>query len=97
MNSRLGPDAYANTFFILGMIKRLLREWMGLHGHIISIKNLRMHQFNCVGDVIEFKGTVRGKLDDGVLVIDISCETEKGVTVTAEARLSLPEIKIPSF
>ena len=35
------PDAYANTFFIVGMFERLLREWMGLEGRLNRISRLR--------------------------------------------------------
>ena len=30
-------DAFANTFFLLGMFERLLREWVGLKGQIKKI------------------------------------------------------------
>ena len=85
------PDAYMNTFFIIGMFERLLREWMGLHGTLKKIGSLRMKVFNCVGDVATFKGTVRAKHPDRDLaIVDLTCETANGVTVTAEAAVILP-------
>jgi acyl dehydratase len=85
------PDVYMNTYFILGMFERLLREWMGLRGTIKRIGSLRMKVFNCVGDTVTYKGKVREKHEaDGTVVLDIWCETQKGQTVTAEATVVLP-------
>jgi len=85
------PDAYANTFFIAGMFERLLREWMGPNGRIRKITNLRMQVFNCVGDTAVFKGRVVS-IDEAEnsVTISLSSETDNGVTVTAEATVSLP-------
>lgn len=85
------PDAYANTFFILGMFERLLREWMGLRGRIRAISNLRMKVFNTVGDTVVFKGRVeRVESAEGIVVIELWSETDRGQTVTAQATVSLP-------
>ena len=85
------PDAYMNTFFIAGMFERLLREWIGPRGRIRKITNLRMQVFNCVGDTVIFKGQVE-RIDTATneMSIALRCETEKGVTVTAEATVALP-------
>jgi acyl dehydratase len=85
------PDVYMSTYFILGMFERLLREWMGLRGTIKRIGSLRMKVFNCVGDVVTYKGKVREKHEDnGIVVLDLWSETQKGQTVTAEATVVLP-------
>jgi acyl dehydratase len=84
------PDAYMSTYFILGMIERLLREWMGVRGTIKKIGALRMTQFNSVGDVVTFKGVVRELTDDAGAIIDVTSETERGTTVTATATVLLP-------
>jgi acyl dehydratase len=85
------PDVYMNTYFILGMFERLLREWMGLRGTIKRIGSLRMKMFSCVGDTVTYKGQVREKHEaDGIVVLDIWSETQKGQTVTAEATVVLP-------
>ena len=85
------PDAYTNTFFIAGMFERLLREWMGPRGRINKIVNLRMKVFNCVGDTAVFKGTVEG-LDttNNQVTVSLSSETDNGITVTADATVTLP-------
>lgn len=85
------PDAYMNTFFIAGMFERLLREWMGPRGRINRIVNLRMKVFNCVGDTAVFKGTVEG-LDttNNQVTVSLSSETDNGITVTADATVTLP-------
>lgn len=87
-------DAYMNTFFIAGMFERLLREWMGVHGQINKVQNLRMKAFNVVGDVAQFKGQVTELLESqNQAVIDLSCETDGGETVTATATVTLPTKK----
>lgn len=85
------PGVYMNTFFIMGMIERLLREWIGLRGQIKKIGPLRMKIFNCVGDTVTFKGKVREKMEQkGQVVLDLWSETQNGETVTAEAAVCLP-------
>jgi len=85
-------DVYMNTFFILGMFERLLREWMGLRGKIKKIGFLRMKVFNCVGALVTYKGKVREKREvDDAVVLDIWSETDKRQTVTAEVIVILPK------
>jgi len=86
-------DVYMNTFFILGMFERLLREWMGLRGTIKRIGSLRMKAFNCVGDVVTYRGKVREKCEENsAVLVDIWSETQKkGQTVTAEVVVFLPK------
>ncbi len=85
------PNAYMNTFFIAGMIERLLREWMGPRGHIRSIKNLRMSRFNCVGDTAIFNGGVTNVvLESREVTVALECATNNGTTVTASAVVVLP-------
>jgi hypothetical protein len=88
------PGVYMNTYFIMGMIERLVREWMGLQGQIKKIGPLRMKMFNCVGNTVVFTGKVRQKNEeDHLVVLDIRSETLKGETVSAEATVSLPTKK----
>jgi len=87
------PDTYANTFFIMGMFERTLREWIGLRGVIKKIGPFRMKVFNCVGDVMTCKGKVKEKSQENgnnVVKLDIWCETDKGQTVVGEATVILP-------
>ena len=85
------PGVYMNTYFIMGMIERLVREWMGLEGRIKKIGPLRMKMFNCVGDTVVFKGWVMQKLEENhEVVLDIRSETQKGETVSAQATVGLP-------
>jgi len=85
------PGVYMNTFFIMGVIERLLRQWMGLEGQIKKIGPMRMKVFNCVGDTILFKGKVREKIEEnGLVVLDVWSETRNGESVSAEATVCLP-------
>ena len=85
------PDAYMNTFFIVGMFERLLRQWMGHTGRLRKISNLRMKVFNAVGDTVVFKGRVE-EVDTahGCVCISLRSETDKGETVSADAVVQLP-------
>ncbi len=85
------PDAYMNTFFIVGMFERLLREWMGHTGRLQKISNLRMKVFNAVGDTVVFKGRVEDiDIDAGTVCVSLTSETDKGETVSADATVRLP-------
>ncbi len=83
-------DAYMNTFFIIGLFERMLREWMGTRGRLKKIGSLQMKSFNVVGDVVYCRGKVTGKQDDGTVSLDIWMENEERVTVTAVAEVVLP-------
>ena len=82
-----------NTFFILGMFERMLREWMGARGKLKKIGSLQMKSFNVVGDVVYCKGRVTARQDDGTVSLDIWIENKKGITVTAMAVIMLPLLK----
>ena len=82
------PDAFANTFFLMGMFERLLREWAGPKARIRKIGPLRMIVFNAVGDTVQFNGTVETvDADAGTVSLDLWGESERGRTVTSRAVL----------
>ena len=83
-------DAYMNTFFIIGLFERMLREWMGARGRLKKIGSLQMKSFNVVGDVVYCRGKVTGKQDDGTVNLDIRMENQERVTVTAVAVVEIP-------
>jgi len=81
------PGVYMNSFFIMGMLERLLREWIGLRGQIKKIGPFRMKIFNCVGDLVSFKGKVRDKREKdgkGIIILNIWSESHRGDTVTGD-------------
>lgn len=85
-------DAFANTFFLLGMFERLLREWVGLKGQIKKIGPMRMQSFNCVGDTVVFKGKVREKSDtDGMVIVALWVDNNGVESVVAEATVIVPK------
>ncbi|MDH3991618.1 MAG: acyl dehydratase [Gammaproteobacteria bacterium] len=86
------PDAFANTFFLMGMFERLMREWAGPAARIRKIGPLRMMIFNAVGDSVYFKGTVESvDAAAGTVTLDMWVESERGKTVTAKALLELQD------
>ena len=84
------PDAFANTYFLMGMFERLMRDWAGPRARIRKIGPLRMMIFNPVGDTVQFKGVVEA-IDPvaGTLNLDMWVESDRGKTVTAKAILAL--------
>ena len=84
------PDAFANTYFLMGMFERLMREWAGPAARIKKIGPLRMMIFNAVGDTVFFKGLVES-VDEaaGTVSVDMWVESDRGKTVTAKAILEL--------
>ena len=86
------PDAFANTFFLMGMFERLMRDWAGPKARIRKIGPLRMIMFNAVGDTLHFKGVVES-VDQatGTVTLDMWVESQRGKTVTAQALLELQD------
>jgi 3-oxo-4,17-pregnadiene-20-carboxyl-CoA hydratase beta subunit len=84
------PDAFANTYFLMGMFERLMRDWAGPAARIRKIGPLRMMVFNAVGDTVFFKGLVES-IDEaaGTVSLDMWVESDRGKTVTAKAVLEL--------
>jgi acyl dehydratase len=84
------PDAFANTYFLMGMFERLMREWAGPAARIRKIGPLRMMIFNAVGDTVQFKGVVE-TVDEaaGTVNLDMWVESHRGKTVTAKAILEM--------
>ena len=80
------PDAYANTFFLMGLFERQLREFIGLDGRIKKIGPMQMKTFNCVGDVLIVKGSVTA-IDDGVISVEQIIESARGVTTTCRSQI----------
>lgn len=73
-------EMYANTSFLLASWERLVREWMGDAGRIVSIKGFRMNSFNYVGDTLTVKGKV-ASIDNPEVDIQVWCENSRGVSV----------------
>lgn len=86
------PDAYANTFLLLGLFERLAREWGGLRVRIEKLGPMTMKTFNVVGDLLSVKGRVV-KLEPARRAVELELwiESQRGVTTQAQARLVLPE------
>ncbi len=86
-------DAFANTFFLMGMFERLVRDWAGPEARFTKIGPLKMLNFNIVGDTLVFKGavelvetTVKGRRS----VLELWCESERGQTTTCVVELLTP-------
>lgn len=85
------PGAYANTFFMMGMFERLVRDWMGIKGKLKKIDSLRMKTFNSVGDVMTISGKVESVDESNAsALVKAAISSEKGVTVTADLTVILP-------
>jgi hypothetical protein len=86
------PDAFANTYFLMGMFERLMRDWAGPKARIRKIGPLRMMIFNAVGDVVNFKGTVESvDAQAGTVELDMCVQSERGTTVSCKAIVELKD------
>jgi acyl dehydratase len=81
-------DAFANTYFLMGMYERLLREWAGNDMRIKRIGNMRMLSFNEVGDVVTFSGKVR-EIDSNQVTIDLQSRVGDRPTSSAFSIVTL--------
>jgi len=84
------PDAFANTFFLMGMFERLMREWAGPKARIRKIGPLRMLIFNAVGDTVTFRGEVES-VDGPSVGLNMWAQSHRGTTVTAKAVVELTD------
>jgi acyl dehydratase len=85
-------DTYANTFFLMGMFERLMREWMGSTGCICKLGPMKMMAFNVVGDTVNFGGEVISvQAESGRVELMLTAHTEKGLTAGCEAIIELPQ------
>lgn len=83
-------DAFANTFFLMGMFERLVREWAGARARFRKMGPLKMLNFNVVGDTLVFTGRVASveATEQGQLsVLELWCESERGQTTTCVVEL----------
>ena len=84
------PDAFANTYFLMGMFERLMRQWAGPRARIRKIGPLRMLIFNAVGDTIAVKGIVESvDADAGTAILQMWVESDRGKTVSCSAVVAL--------
>ena len=81
-------DAFANTFFLMGMYERLLREWAGTAMRIKRIGDMRMLSFNQVDDVVTFSGKVR-EIDGDLVTIDMQSSVGEQLTSSAFSIVTL--------
>ncbi|WP_201791376.1 hypothetical protein [Aeromicrobium sp. PE09-221] len=77
-------EMYANTSFLMSSWERLVRDWAGPHARIRAIRGFRMRSFNYVGETMSVLGEVidvRREGVEGVVEVEVRCETSAGVTV----------------
>ena len=85
-------DAYANTFFLMGMFERLLREWMGPSGLVRKLGPMKMTSFNCVGDSVRFSGQLSDiDAQMRLVTLNLTAQTENGQTASCVATVKFKE------
>jgi hypothetical protein len=82
------PDAFANTFFLMGMFERLVREWVGPTARINKIGPLKMLNFNTIGNVLTFAGRV-DTVEKDRIALGLWCESGREVTTTCSMEINL--------
>ena len=87
------PGMFANTWYVMGLAERMLREWIGLRGEVVRIGPFRMSRFNCPGTVTECGGTVLDKRQEGgkcLVDLDIWQDDGSGRPMVGKATVALP-------
>src|SRR4051794_8153037 len=77
------PEAYANTMFLQGMWERVAREFIGLEGRLLAMRDFRMRRFAPAGVTVVVRGSVRRKWIEGpagLVEIELCSEVEGSVT-----------------
>lgn len=74
-------EAYANSYYLMGMWERAVRDWIGPHAQIKAIRGFRMKRFNLAGERLVVSGFVRHISPDGVVTVEMTTSDGKGVTV----------------
>jgi acyl dehydratase len=77
-------EMYASTFFLMGMWERLVRDYIGPAGTILSIRDFRMRKFNLAGRTVQVRGRVRdARLDGdrGIVTLEVESVVDGQVTV----------------
>ena len=86
------PDAFANTYFLMGMFERLMRDWAGPSARIRKIGPLRMMIFNAVGDTVAFEGQVESVDESaGLVTLDLWVQSDRGKTVTSKVLVEIAD------
>ena len=78
------PEMYASTFFLMGTWERLVRDWIGPAGKILSIRDFRMRKFNLAGRTVQVRGRVRDVRPDGdrgIVTLEVESVVDGQVTV----------------
>jgi acyl dehydratase len=78
------PEMYASTFFLMGMWERLVRDYIGPAGTILSIRDFRMRKFNLAGRTVQVRGRVRDARldgDQGIVTLEVESVVDGQVTV----------------
>ena len=78
------PEMYASTFFLMGMWERLVRDYIGPAGTILSIRDFRMRKFNLAGRTVQVRGRVldaRLDGDRGIVTLEVESVVDGQVTV----------------
>lgn len=77
-------DMYANTFFLMGMWERCIRDYIGPAGSLRSISGFSMKLFNTPGQTVTVEAKVLRKWregDDGLVEIEVLSRIPAGVSV----------------
>lgn len=77
-------DMYANTFFLMGMWERAVREFVGPTGRLRSITGFSMKMFNTPGQTVVVEGRVVKKWREdeiGLVEFEMLSRISTGISV----------------
>jgi acyl dehydratase len=92
------PDMFAGVLLLQAIYEAAARQWLGPAGQIERI-GFRMRAFNCPGDMLSCRASVRDTKDEGKsarTVLTAWTESQRGITTHGEMTVRTPAGRPPT-
>ena len=85
------PDVIAHGLFSMALLGKTVMDWIGDPGYLKKL-SCQFRGMTIPEDTVNFKGKVREKLEDNLVVLDVWAEKDDGTVVLkgGEATVYLP-------
>jgi acyl dehydratase len=85
------PDVIAHGLFSMALLGKAVMDWIGDPGYLKKL-SCQFRGMTIPEDTVNFKGKVREKLEDNLVVLDVWAEKDDGTVVLkgGEATVYLP-------
>jgi len=85
------PDVIAHGLFNMALLGKMVMDWIGDPGYLKKL-SCQFRGMTIPGETVHFKGKVREKLQENLVVLDVWAEKDDGTVVIkgGEATVYLP-------